>query len=80
MKVRVLVRLKQGVLDVQGKAIEHGLRDMGITALTDVKVGKMIELEVQGKSGAEAHKAVDEVCKSLLANTVIEQYEIQEIK
>ena len=80
MKVRVLVRLKQGVLDVQGKAIEHGLRDLGINALTDVKVGKLIEFEVQGKTGSEAQKTVDEVCKSLLANTVIEQYEIQEIK
>lgn len=79
MKYQVLVRLKPGVLDVQGKAVESGLRDKKFEAIRNVRVGRVIELEVEGVSSAEARTQVDEVCKLLLANPVIEQYEIREV-
>lgn len=79
MKYQVLVRLKPGVLDVQGKAVENGLKDKQFDAIKNVRVGRVIELEVDGVVGAEAKARVDEVCKLLLANPVIEQYEIKEV-
>ncbi len=79
MRYRVLVRLKPGVLDVQGKAVESGLRDKKFSAISDVRVGRVVELEVQGSEKEEARAQVDEVCRLLLANPVIEQYEIQEL-
>jgi len=78
MKFQVLVRLKGGVLDVQGKAIENGLKDKKFSAFKNVRVGRVIELEVDGVNADQARAQVDEVCKMLLANPVIEQYEIKE--
>lgn len=78
MKFQVLVRLKGGVLDVQGKAIETGLKDKKFDAFKNIRVGRVIELEVDGVSADQARVQVDEVCKLLLANPVIEQYEIRE--
>lgn len=74
-KVQVLVRLKPGVLDVQGKAIEHGLHEMGFQQVQGVRVGKLIEFECG--AGAATQSQVKEMCESLLANTVIESYEIK---
>jgi phosphoribosylformylglycinamidine synthase len=79
MRYQVLVRLKPGVLDVQGKAVETGLKDKKFDAFTNVRVGKVIELEVEGLAPEVALAQVDEVCKLLLANPVIERYEIKEI-
>lgn len=79
MKYQVLVRLKPGVLDVQGKAVETGLRDKRYEAIRNVRVGRVIELEVEGLGKDDARAQVDEVCKLLLANPVIEQYEIKEV-
>lgn len=79
MKYQVLVRLKPGVLDVQGKAVETGLRDKKFDAIKNVRVGRVIELEVEGVEKSDARAHVDEVCKLLLANPVIEQYEIKEV-
>ena len=79
MKYQVLVRLKPGVLDVQGKAVETGLRDKKYEAIRNVRVGRVIELEVEGLGKDDARAQVDEVCKLLLANPVIEQYEIKEV-
>lgn len=78
MRFQVLVRLKGGVLDVQGKAIETGLKDKKYESFKNIRVGRVIELEVDGVSKEEAKQQVDEVCKLLLANPVIEQYEIKE--
>lgn len=78
MRFQVLVRLKTGVLDVQGKAIESGLKDKKFDAFKNIRVGRVIELEVDGVSADVARAQVDEVCKLLLANPVIEQYEIKE--
>lgn len=79
MRFQVLVRLKGGVLDVQGKAIETGLKDKKFESFKNIRVGRVIELEVDGVSKDEARLQVDEVCKLLLANPVIEQYEIKEV-
>lgn len=78
MRFQVLVRLKGGVLDVQGKAIEAGLKDKKFDAFKNIRVGRVIELEVDGVPADQARAQVDEVCKLLLANPVIEQYEIRE--
>jgi phosphoribosylformylglycinamidine synthase PurS subunit len=79
MRFQVLVRLKSGVLDVQGKAIETGLKDKHFEAFKNVRVGRVIELDVDGVAAAEAREQVNEVCKLLLANPVIEEYEIKEV-
>ncbi|MEP6785950.1 MAG: phosphoribosylformylglycinamidine synthase subunit PurS [Sphingomonadales bacterium] len=74
MKVRVVVTLKPGVLDPQGKAIHHALEGLGFAGVNDVRQGKMIELDVaDGTSDAD----LDAMCSKLLANTVIENYRIE---
>jgi phosphoribosylformylglycinamidine synthase PurS subunit len=79
MRYQVLVRLKEGVLDVQGKAIETGLKDQKFDSVRNVRVGRVIELDVTDASKELALRQVEEVCKLLLANPVIEQYEIKEL-
>jgi phosphoribosylformylglycinamidine synthase len=79
MRFQVLVRLKEGVLDVQGKAIETGLKDQKFESVQNVRVGRVIELDMSGVPKDVALRQVDEVCKLLLANPVIEQYEIKEL-
>ena len=78
MKVQVLVRLKHGVLDVQGKAVENSLRGLGIEDYSDVRIGKLVELEVAAASFDDAKKKAADLCERLLANTIIENYEIRE--
>jgi phosphoribosylformylglycinamidine synthase PurS subunit len=74
MKVRVYVTLKNGVLDPQGKAIHHALEGLGFAGINDVRAGKLIELDIgPGTSDGE----VEEMCRKLLANTVIENYRIE---
>jgi phosphoribosylformylglycinamidine synthase subunit PurS len=77
---KVYIRLKQGLLDPQGKAIESSLKSIGFTGIDDVKVGKLIDIKISAKSKAEAAKKVDEACKKLLANPVMEiaSYDIEE--
>ncbi len=74
MKVRVHVTLKNGVLDPQGKAIHHALEGLGFAGVNDVRAGKLIELDLaDGTDEAE----IEEMCRKLLANTVIENYRIE---
>jgi phosphoribosylformylglycinamidine synthase len=79
MKARVYVTLKKGVLDPQGKAIKGSLRKLGYDNVEDVRLGKFIELEIEGDSREKAGKSIEEMSKRLLANTVIEdfRYEIE---
>lgn len=77
MKAKVHVTLKRGVLDPQGKAIEHALGTLGFTGVDDVRAGKVIELDLQETDAAAARKSVEEMCRKLLANTVIEDYAIE---
>lgn len=74
MKIRVIVTLKPGVLDPQGKAIHHALEGLGFAGVNDVRQGKLIELDV-AETTSEAD--LDAMCQKLLANTVIENYRIE---
>ena len=77
MKVRVYVTLKKGVLDPQGKAIHHALEGLGFSGVQDVRAGKLIELELaDGTSDGD----VEEMCRKLLANTVIENFRIERLE
>ena len=77
MKVEVIVSLKDGVLDPQGKAIGHALESLGHKDIKEVKVGKVITLEIAGEDRAAIKKEEEVMCESLLANTVIENYTIK---
>ena len=77
MKAKVKVTLKTGVLDPQGKAIEHTLSALGFGGVSDVRQGKYIELELAETDEKDAHAAVKAMCEKLLANTVIENYDIE---
>lgn len=76
MKARVHVTLKPGVLDPQGKAIQHTLEALGFPDVDGVRQGKYIELEMSETDAASAEASVKEMCEKLLANTVIENYRI----
>ena len=77
MKARVFVTLKNGVLDPQGKAIGHALNGLGFGAVGEVRQGKVIDLELSETDEGKARGALKEMCERLLANTVIEKYEIE---
>ncbi|TNE32340.1 MAG: phosphoribosylformylglycinamidine synthase subunit PurS [Alphaproteobacteria bacterium] len=76
MKVRILVRLKPGVLDPQGRAVHHSLEGLGFKGVEDVRIGRMIELDVADGTSDEA---LDSMCRQLLANMVIEDYAIEKL-
>ncbi len=77
MVARIHITLKRGVLDPQGKAIQHGLADLGFEGVEDVRVGKYIELKIDGVSKDEAEKRVRAMCEQLLANPVIEDFKFE---
>lgn len=77
MNVRVFVTLKNGVLDPQGRAITQTLNGEGFEELKEAKVGKLIELKLDTQDREQAKARVSEMCEKLLANTVIERYEIE---
>jgi phosphoribosylformylglycinamidine synthase len=77
MKARVFVTLKNGVLDPQGKAIGHALNNLGFNSVGSVRQGKLIELELDEKNESKARTELKAMCEKLLANTVIEKYEIE---
>ncbi len=74
MKALIRITLKNGVLDPQGKAIEGAVKGLGISGVGDVRQGKYIEADLQEKDPAKAKLIVEQMCKDLLANTVIENY------
>ena len=76
MKIKVIVTLKNGVLDPQGKAIQQTLNSMGFEAVNDVRQGKYFDIEVKENNEKKAKAEVEEMCKKLLANLVIEDYKI----
>lgn len=77
MKAKVYVTLKNGVLDPQGKAVQQALHHMDFKGVKDVRIGKLIELELNGTSRAQAEKDLTQMCEKLLANTVIESYSFE---
>ena len=76
MKVKVIVTLKNGVLDPQGKAIQQTLNGMNFSNIEEIRQGKFFEIAVNEKDEDEAKSQVEEMCKKLLANLVIEDYKI----
>lgn len=76
MKIRVLVRLKPGVLDPQGRAVHHALEGLGFNGVEDVRIGRVIEMDV---ADSTSDAAIDEMCQKLLANMVIEDYTVEKI-
>ena len=77
MKVRIHVSLKPGVLDPQGRAVHHALEGLGFSGIEDVRVGRLIELEVAENTSDEA---LERMCRQLLANQVIENYRIEKLE
>ena len=77
MKAKVHITLKNGVLDPQGKAIEHALHGLGFEDASDVRQGKYIELNVSENDKTTAKSKVEDMCRTLLANTVIENYSVE---
>ena len=77
MKARVFVTLKNGVLDPQGKAIGHALNGLGFGQVGEVRQGKVIDLDLAEMDEAKARASLKDMCEKLLANTVIEKYEIE---
>jgi phosphoribosylformylglycinamidine synthase len=77
MKARVFVTLKNGVLDPQGKAIGHALNGLGFGSVGEVRQGKVIDLDLAETDAAKAKASLKDMCEKLLANTVIEKYDIE---
>ena len=76
MKARVVVTLKSGVLDPQGKAIEGALKSLGVEGVASVRQGKVFDIEMAGEDREAATAALKEACERLLANTIVENYAI----
>jgi phosphoribosylformylglycinamidine synthase len=76
VRATVLVRPKEGILDPQGEAVEQSLRKLGFS-VERARVGRVVDLDVEASSAAEARERVDEMCKQLLANPLIEAYDVE---
>tara|TARA_X000000368_G_scaffold112613_1_gene87840 strand:+ start:111 stop:344 length:234 start_codon:yes stop_codon:yes gene_type:complete len=76
MKIKVIVTLKNGVLDPQGKAIQQTLNGMGFESVKEVRQGKYFDIEINENNEVKAKSKVEEMCKKLLANLVIEDFKI----
>jgi len=77
MKARVTVTLKSGILDPQGKAIEGALKSLGVEGVTSVRQGKVFDIEFEGRDRKQAEAALKAAADKLLANTVIENYDVE---
>ena len=77
MKARVLVTLKSGILDPQGKAIEGALKSLGVEGVASVRQGKVFDVEIVGNDRTQAEAALRAAAEKLLANTVVENYKIE---
>jgi phosphoribosylformylglycinamidine synthase len=80
MKARVTVTLKNGILDPQGKAIEGALKSLGIDGVSSVRQGKVFDIEIKGKDAKAVTAALKAAADKLLANTVIENYDVKLLK
>ena len=76
MKIKVIVTLKSGVLDPQGKAIQQTINGMGFANVKDVRQGKYFDIDINENNEQKAKLAAEEICKKLLANQVIEDFKI----
>ena len=74
---KIRIKLREGILDVQGKTVEHSLHSLGYNNLSSMKIGKYVELNVEGSDYDSAYKSVESACKELIANPIIEDYFIE---
>ncbi len=79
MKFAVVITLKKDVLDPQGKVIQQTLQGMGVNSLKNLRQGKYIEIELDETEEIKAHKIIEDMCKKLLVNLIIEDYKIKKI-
>ncbi len=79
MKFSVTITLKKDVLDPQGKVVQNTLQNLGTTNLMGIRQGKYFEIDLDDINQVEAEKKVDDMCKKLLANLIIEDYKIEKI-
>jgi len=79
MRARVLVRLKPGIMDVQGAAVKRALAGLGFSELNDVRVGKVIDIDLNEPTTEGARARVGEMCRQLLANPILEDYTIETV-
>ena len=79
MRARVLVRLKPGIMDVQGAAVMRALAGLGFSELTDLRVGKVIDIDLTESTAEGARARVGEMCRQLLANPILEDYTIETV-
>ncbi len=77
MKARVTVMLKSGILDPQGEAVKNALNSIGYNEVSSIRQGKVIEINLNEMSEEKAKNSIEEMCKKLLANTVVENYQIE---
>ena len=77
MRARVFVRLKPGILDVQGASVLRALQGLGFGEVEALRVGKLLELEVNGTNAEAARRRIEEMCSKLLANPVIEDFTVE---
>lgn len=81
MKVRIYITLKKSVLDTQGKAIENALnKNLGFNQISQVRQGKLVELELTESDNEKAKKIIDEICDKLLVNKIIEDYSFEVVE
>jgi phosphoribosylformylglycinamidine synthase len=81
MKIRILISLKKGVLDTQGKAIESSLvKNLGFSQISEVRQGKVVELEIAETNSEKIKEIVDQICDKLLVNKIIEDYNFEVVK
>jgi phosphoribosylformylglycinamidine synthase len=79
LRFRVLVRLRPGILDVQGAAVKRALDTLGFRDVADVRIGKVVEVELDAPGEAQARARIDEMCKKLLTNPILEDYVIEPV-
>ena len=77
MKARVLIRLKQSILDAQGASVKRALEGLGFPEVRDVRVGKVLDLDLDGLDGETARRRIDDMCARLLVNPVIEDVSVE---
>lgn len=77
MTLRVLVRLKPGIMDVQGTAVQRALVGLGFSDLSELRIGKVIEMEIEAPTSEQARARADEMCRRLLANPILEDYVVE---
>ncbi len=77
MRARIFVRLKQGILDVQGTAVKRALEGLGFNEVRDLRMGKILEVELEPQDPARTRARLEEMCRKLLANPVLEEYTVE---